>query len=88
MKKALVWALAAVLTATVACSKDSTGPGTPVATLLVVTSPQTNITVNGSVQLVATVYDQKGKAIPTATVQWQSMIAPLLAPAVALSMTC
>ncbi|HEX7123665.1 MAG TPA: Ig-like domain-containing protein, partial [Gemmatimonadaceae bacterium] len=62
--------LAAALLA--ACKDDPTGPsGTPKR--ISISAPFTVLTVGGTLQLTATVYDALNKKIPNATVAWESL---------------
>jgi Big-like domain-containing protein len=61
-----------------ACKDSPTGPATQTPSVVAITSPQTVIVVGSTVNLTATVYDQAGKKITSAVVQWSS-----LTPAVA-----
>ena len=69
MKKAILIAVLGVL----ACSKDPAAPEERRPTTVIVTSPQAVLVVNSSMQLTASLFDQKGAAIPSAIVQWQSL---------------
>lgn len=68
VKRLLPLALAALA----ACSDKPVGPATPIPASLVVSAPQTTLVVGASVQLQATVFDERGKPVSGATVNWQS----------------
>jgi hypothetical protein len=61
-----------------ACKDSPVEPTPPTASVIAVTTPQTVLVVGSTVALTATVYDQAGKKITNAVVQWRS-----LTPAVA-----
>ena len=61
-----------------ACKDSPVEPAPPTASVIAVTTPQTVLVVGSTVALTATVYDQAGKKITNAVVQWRS-----LTPAVA-----
>jgi hypothetical protein len=69
VKKAIGIAILGVL----ACSKESTAPEQRRPTTVIVTSPQAVLVVNTSMQLTASLFDQRGAVIPNATIVWQSL---------------
>ncbi len=70
--------LLAALVVFAACKDSPVGPDPQTPAVVAITSPQTVLVVGASMTLTATVYDQDGKKITGATVEWRS-----LTPAVA-----
>ena len=56
-----------------ACKDSPTGPVTQTPAVVAITSPQTVMVVGSSITLTATVYDQEGKKIGNAAVEWRSL---------------
>ena len=69
MKKLLLFAVAAF--ALSAC--DHKSPTGLTGNTIIISGAQTILTVNSSVQLAATVYDQNGRIVPNASVTWVSL---------------
>ena len=65
--------LLAGVIALAACKDSPVEPGQPTASVVAITSPQTVIVVGSTVTLTATVYDQDGKKIDNAVVEWRSL---------------
>ena len=65
--------LLAALVALAACKDSPVEPGQTTPSVVAITSPQTVLVVGGSVTLTATVYDQDGKKINNAAVEWRSL---------------
>ena len=70
MKRTIFLAGALILAA---CKDSPVGPGTQTPSVVAITSPQTVIVVGASVTLTANVYDQSGKKITNAVVEWRSL---------------
>jgi hypothetical protein len=65
--------LLAALVALAACKDSPTGPGQGTPSVVAITSPQTVLVVGSTVTMTASVYDQDGKKIPDAPVEWRSL---------------
>lgn len=70
MKRSIFLAAALILAA---CKDSPVGPPTPTPSVVAITSPQTVIVVGATVNLTATVFDQSGKKIANAVVEWRSL---------------
>ncbi|HEX6314849.1 MAG TPA: Ig-like domain-containing protein [Gemmatimonadaceae bacterium] len=70
MKRSILMAALFVIGA---CKDSPTEPNGSTPSVVAITSPQTVIVVGGTVALTATVYDQAGKKIPNAAVEWRSL---------------
>jgi hypothetical protein len=65
--------LLAALVALAACKDSPTEPGQQTPSVVAITSPQTVLVVGSTVTLTASVYDQDGKKITNAAVEWRSL---------------
>ena len=64
--------IAAAVLAITACKDPSTGPSSQIPTAVAISAPQTTTVVGSTFTLTASVFDQAGKRIPGATVDWSS----------------
>jgi len=65
--------LLAAIFALAACKDSPTEPSDQTPAVVAITTPQTVLVVGGTVTLTATVYDQAGKKITNAAVEWRSL---------------